>query len=49
MMVGTANFVNPRVCVDVVEGIEHYLKRYNHSSVHEIIGKLANILEMLRF
>ena len=40
VMVGTANFVNPRVCVDVVEGIEHYLKRYNHSSVHEIIGKL---------
>ncbi|HOQ37817.1 MAG TPA: dihydroorotate dehydrogenase [Acetivibrio sp.] len=40
VMVGTANFINPRACVDVVEGIKQYLCRYNHSSVHEIIGKL---------
>ena len=40
VMVGTANFVNPTACVDVVEGIEDYLTRHNHNNVHEIIGKL---------
>ncbi|HHV29301.1 dihydroorotate dehydrogenase [Acetivibrio mesophilus] len=40
VMVGTANFINPTACVDVVEGIKNYLKMYNHSSVYEIIGKL---------
>ncbi|WP_265443584.1 dihydroorotate dehydrogenase [Acetivibrio straminisolvens] len=40
VMVGTANFINPAACVDVMEGIKSYLEMYNHSSVYEIIGKL---------
>ncbi len=40
VMVGTWNFVNPRACIEVAEGIESYLKKYNHSSVYDIIGKL---------
>lgn len=40
VMVGTANFVNPTACIDVVEGIKNYLKMYNHNSIYEIIGML---------
>ncbi|NLU27868.1 MAG: dihydroorotate dehydrogenase [Hungateiclostridium thermocellum] len=40
VMVGTANFINPAACIDVVVGIKNYLKMYNHGSVYEIIGKL---------
>lgn len=40
VMVGTANFVNPSACVDVVDGIKNYLKMYKHDNVYEIIGKL---------
>lgn len=41
VMVGTSNFVNPTACVDVAQGIENYLKMYNHSNVYDIIGKLT--------
>ena len=40
VMVGTANFVNPVACIDVVKGIEDYLKVYKHNSIYDIIGKL---------
>lgn len=40
VMVGTANFINPSACIDVVNGIENYLKMYNYDTVYEIIGKL---------
>lgn len=40
VMVGTANFVTPSACIDVLEGIEDYLKFHKLSSVHEIINKL---------
>lgn len=40
VMVGTANFTNPTACMDILEGIESYLKMYNKKSVHDIIGKL---------
>lgn len=38
VMIGTWNFVNPRVCLEVSEGIEEYLKKNNYSSVEDIIG-----------
>jgi len=38
--VGTANFVNPRATLDIVEGIGDYLVRHGKSSVREIIGSL---------
>lgn len=40
VMVGTASFVNPDACARVAEGIEGYLRRYNHDSLIGIIGKL---------
>lgn len=36
--VGTANFVNPCATMDIVNGIEDYMKRYNISDINELIG-----------
>ncbi len=38
--VGTANFVNPRISLDILKGIEQFLKDRNMVSVAEIIGSL---------
>ncbi|MDE2027681.1 MAG: dihydroorotate dehydrogenase [Candidatus Omnitrophica bacterium] len=38
--VGTANFVNPRAPVDVLEGIESFMKENKISDIREIIGSL---------
>jgi len=38
--IGTANFVNPMVCNQVIDGIEAYLDRHHCKSVKEIIGAL---------
>jgi dihydroorotate dehydrogenase (NAD+) catalytic subunit len=40
VMVGTANFVNPLSPIEIKEGIEQYLIRYNYNSIYDIIGKL---------
>lgn len=40
IQVGTANFVDPAVCVKIIKGIEEYLDRHNMSSVQELIGSL---------
>jgi len=40
VMVGTANFINPTACSDVVKGIENYLVMHNMKSVRDVIGKL---------
>ena len=36
--IGAMNFVNPYVTVEVVEGIENYMKRYGVENVTELIG-----------
>lgn len=36
--VGTANFMNPRATLDVIEGIERYMKEMGVQDVKEIIG-----------
>ena len=36
--VGTANFHNPRATMDVVQGIEDYMRRYNITDIRNIIG-----------
>lgn len=36
--VGTANFINPAVTVDIISGITRYLEENNISSIKEIIG-----------
>jgi dihydroorotate dehydrogenase (NAD+) catalytic subunit len=38
--VGTANFINPRAPVDVLEGIEAYMKENKIKDIREIIGSL---------
>jgi len=40
IQVGTANFIDPSVCIKIIDGIDEYLLRHNISSVSEIIGAL---------
>jgi len=37
--IGTANFVNPRSAVEVIESIEKYLKNHEISNVNGLVGK----------
>ena len=37
--IGTANFVNPRSTVEVIGGIEQYLKSHEISDINELVGK----------
>lgn len=36
--VGTANFINPTATMDVLKGIEDYMKKYKINDINEIIG-----------
>jgi len=38
--IGTANFVNPRVSVEVIEGIKKYLQKNKISSIQKLTGSL---------
>ena len=38
--VGTANFINPRASLDVVDGIEEYLEQHGMCSIVELVGSL---------
>ena len=40
VQIGTANFINPRATVDVIEGIESYLIEKEIPDISEIIGSL---------
>lgn len=40
VMVGTANFVNPKACIEVIEGIEEYMRKTNVKDVRDIVGCL---------
>ena len=40
IMVGTTNFINPEVLLDITLGIKTYLNRYKHRSIYDIINKL---------
>jgi len=37
--VGTANFVNPRVTMDIIEGIERFLRNKGYTDINQLIGK----------
>jgi len=39
--VGTANFVNPRATLDVVEGIESFMFEQSIPSIRDVVGKVA--------
>ena len=36
--VGTANFHNPYATVEIVEGIEAYMKKYNVDDINKLVG-----------
>jgi dihydroorotate dehydrogenase (NAD+) catalytic subunit len=36
--VGTANFINPTATIDILEGIEAYMRKYQVSDIKELIG-----------
>ncbi len=38
VQIGTANFIDPSVCVKIMNGIEDYLIRHNIKDVNELIG-----------
>jgi len=38
--VGTANFINPKASVEIIQGIKKYLRKHNLKSIKEIIGGL---------
>jgi len=40
IQVGTANFVNPRVSEDIVEGMSSYVKRNRLDSIRDLVGAL---------
>ncbi len=40
IQIGTANFINPRATVEIIEGIEIFLMDRNISSVAELVGTL---------
>lgn len=38
--IGTATFVNPVAPIDVIEGIEEYMKKFGYHDLSQIIGKI---------
>jgi len=40
IQVGTANFVDPRVTMSIIEGIEAYMKRHYVVAMNELVGSL---------
>ena len=39
--VGTANFVNPQATMEIVDGIEEYMKKYHVNDIKELIGAVS--------
>jgi len=40
IQIGTANFVNPAVSIEIVSGIKNYLDKHGFGSIYDIIGGL---------
>jgi dihydroorotate dehydrogenase (NAD+) catalytic subunit len=40
VQVGTANFVNPRSCMEIIQGIERFLEQRHIKTIRELIGSL---------
>ncbi len=40
MQVGTANFVDPQIPLDIIDGLDKYLTENNISNLSEITGKV---------
>ena len=41
IQVGTANFVNPRSTIEIIEGIEAYMGRKGIDDIGDLIGTLT--------
>ncbi len=41
VQIGTASFVNPSACVEIISGMEGYLLRHNIVHISELIGSLS--------
>jgi dihydroorotate dehydrogenase (NAD+) catalytic subunit len=39
--IGTANFVNPKASLEIINGIEEYLVRHNMADFHDLVGKVV--------
>lgn len=40
IQIGTASFVNPTVCIEIINGIQDYLVRHEMTDIREIVGSL---------
>lgn len=40
VQVGTANFVNPQVTLEIIDGLENYLRQQGLTDINEVIGTL---------
>jgi len=40
IQIGTANFINPAVTIEIIDGINEYLDKNNFKSVAQLIGAL---------
>ncbi|MCK4287658.1 MAG: dihydroorotate dehydrogenase, partial [Bacteroidales bacterium] len=40
IQVGTANFIDPRITVKIINGIEEYLNKHKIDSIRELVGSL---------
>jgi dihydroorotate dehydrogenase (NAD+) catalytic subunit len=38
--VGTANFVNPRATIEIIDGLEAYLKEKNIKDIRQLVGQV---------
>lgn len=38
VQVGTANFLNPKICIEIIKGISNYLDRHKINNIKDIIG-----------
>ncbi|MGD2035969.1 MAG: dihydroorotate dehydrogenase, partial [Bacteroidales bacterium] len=45
IQVGTANFINPAVSMEILDGITEYMEKYKFSKLREIIGSLNSYQE----
>lgn len=41
--VGTANFVDPYVCMKVIDGIEDYMREYGFNDINDLRGNIENL------
>ena len=38
--IGAGNFIKPTTCLDVISGIEEYMKKYDIQNISDLVGKV---------